>query len=104
MPSINLEALREAVRADRYIMTTHAKQRMGWRQVTDADMKHVVTTGQLIEDYPKARPFPKWLLMAEVGGEPLYVACAFDGSYAYIITVHRYDPKVWQDPWTRRKK
>jgi Domain of unknown function (DUF4258) len=104
MPSIDLEALRAAVRADRYIMTTHAKQRMGLRHVTDADMKHVVTTGDRIEDYPDALPCPKCLLMAQVGGEPLYVSCAFDGRYAYIITVHRYDPEVWADPWTRKRK
>lgn len=104
MSSIDLEALRSAVREDRYIMTTHAKQRMGLRQVTDADMKHVVITGDLVEEYANTQPFPKCLLMAEVGGQPLYVSCAFDGRYAHIITVHRYDPAVWQNPWTRKRK
>jgi hypothetical protein len=41
--------------------------------------------------------------MALVREEPLYVSCAFDGSYAYIITVHWYDPAKWVDPWTRKK-
>ena len=82
MPAIDLEGLRAAVQDDRYIMTTHAKRRTGLRRVTDADMKLVVTTGDLIEEYPKNRPFPKCLLMADVGGEPLYVVCAFDGRYA----------------------
>ena len=67
MASIDLEALREAVRQDRYVMTAHAKQRMGLRQVTDADMKRVVTQGDVIEDYPDAKPYPKCLLMAEIG-------------------------------------
>lgn len=104
MPAIDLDGLRTAVQDDRYIMTTHAKQRTGIRRVTDAAMKLVVTTGDLIEEYTDAQPFPKCLLMASVGGEPLYVVCAFDGRYAYIITVHRYDPETWEDPWTRKRK
>ncbi len=104
MARIDLEALRSAVQKDRYVITTHAKQRMGPRRVTDTDLKYVVATGDVIEEYPKAKPFPKCLLMAEVGGEPLYVACAFDGRYTYIVTVHGYDPEVWTDPWTRKRK
>jgi hypothetical protein len=64
----------------------------------------VIATGDLIEEYADAKPFPKCLIMAHVPSEPLYVACAFGSRYAYITTVHRYDPDVWLDPWTRRKQ
>lgn len=104
MPKLEISALREAVFRDRYFLTTHAKQRMGQRKVSDADIKHVVLTGVIIERHPRARPLPKVLFMAHVRGEPFYVSCAFDGTYAHIITVHWYDPNVWLDPWTRRKK
>jgi hypothetical protein len=43
-------------------------------------------------------PHPKALLMAFINGEPLYVSCAFDGRYAYIITVHWDDHHTWIDP------
>ena len=103
MSSIDLNGLREAVEAGRYVTTAHAKQRMGLRKITDADAQTVIATGDLAEEYPDAKPFPKCLLMAHVGGEPLYVACAFGDRYAYIITVHRYDADVWLDPWTRKR-
>ena len=35
-------------------------------------------------------------------GEPLYVACGFDGYRAHIITVHWMDPEKWIDWRTRR--
>jgi hypothetical protein len=104
MPKLDIPPLRTAVAQDRYVITQHAKQRMGQRQVTDQDIKRVVVTGDVIEQHPKARPFPKALFMAKHKGEPLYVSCAFDGRTAYIITVHWYDPSVWIDPWTRRKE
>jgi len=103
MPRTDIAALRRAVEEDRYLLTQHAQERMGLRKVTHTDLKHVVATGDVIEEYPDNQPDPKVLIMAFVEGEPLYVSCAFDGSCAYIVTVHRYDPARWVDPWTRRK-
>ncbi|HZT34006.1 MAG TPA: DUF4258 domain-containing protein [Bryobacteraceae bacterium] len=103
MPQLDIAALRLAVKEDRYLITLHAQQRMGQRMITHADLKYAVANGDVIEEYPDNQPDPKALFMAFVRGEPLYVACAFDGNYAYIVTVHRYDPGKWVDPWTRRK-
>jgi hypothetical protein len=104
MPQLDIAALRQAVQENRYLITQHAQQRMGSRKITHNDMKYVVAAGDVVEQYPDNQPHPKALFMADVRGEPIYVSCAFDGSYAYIITVHRYDPTRWVDPWTRRKE
>jgi hypothetical protein len=104
MTELDIEALRKAVQEDRYLITVHAQQRMGLRKITHADLKLVVVNGDVVEQHPDNLPDPKALFMAYVGGEPLYVSCAFDGNCAYIVTVHRYDPDKWVDPWTRRKE
>jgi hypothetical protein len=104
MPELDIAALRKAVEQNRYLITQHAQQRMGLRKITHADIKYVVATGDVIEQYPGNEPDPKVLFMAHLEGEPLYVSCAFDGNCAYIVTVHRYDPERWLDPWTRRKE
>ena len=44
---------------DRYLITQHAQQRMGWRKITHADVKHVVTAGDVVERYPDKKPDPK---------------------------------------------
>lgn len=104
MPQLDIAALRQAVAENRYCLTTHAQQRMGLRQVSHEDLKFIIATGDVVEEYPDNQPDPKVLFMAFVRGEPLYVSCAFDDSYAYIVTVHRYDPTRWVDPWTRKKE
>jgi hypothetical protein len=104
MPTLDTAALRQAVAENRYLITQHAQQRMGLRKLTHADVKYVIATGDVVEQYPDNLPDPKALFMAKVEGEPLYVSCAFDGNRAYIITVHRYDSERWLDPWTRRKE
>lgn len=98
------EKLREAIRQNKYIIKQHAKQRMGERQVSGAEMSDVIINGDMIEETSDAFPFPKYLFMKLVrDGEPLYVSVAFDGELAYIITVHWYDPGKWIDPWTRKR-
>jgi len=103
MTSIDLAALRAAVQANRYRVTRHADERMGLRKISHADVKHVIAFGQVGEEHPDNQPDPKVLLMAFVKGVPLYVSCAFDGRFAYIITVHWYEPTRWTDPWTRKE-
>lgn len=91
------------MRENRYLITRHAQERMGLRKITHADLKYVLASGEVVEEYLDNQPDPKVLFMAQVQGEPLYVSCAFDGNRVYIITVHWYDATKWQDPWTRRK-
>ena len=99
-----IEAVRAAIRGNRLLVRTHARQRMVERGVTLSDVRHVLLSGDLIEEYPGASPFPKALFMGFVGkGEPLYISCAFDGEQAYVVTAHWYDPERWTDPWTRRR-
>jgi hypothetical protein len=63
--------------------------------------------GQILEQYPMAKPFPKCLMMAMIEpSRPLYVALAYDENtdYIHVITVHWLDPSKWEDPWTRKEK
>ena len=45
MPKLDIPALQKAVSENRYFITTHAKQRMGFRQVSDEDVKRVILSG-----------------------------------------------------------
>jgi hypothetical protein len=44
---------------------------MGLRRVTHDDLKYVVTSGDLIEEYPNDKPYPKALFMAYIQNEQL---------------------------------
>lgn len=105
MPKVafNIEKLRDAVRHNKYLLRQHVRQRMVERGVTEEDIEQVVTKGDVVEQQPRSKPFPKAVFMAFVRGDPLYVAAAFDGDWTHIITVHWYDPTKWVTPWERRK-
>lgn len=103
MAEVDVATIRGAVGRGQYLLSLHARQRKGERQVTDDELKLVILEGDVIEEYPQAKPYPKCLLMKHIRGEPLYVSCSFNGEKARIITTHWYDPEKWLDPWTRRK-
>ncbi len=72
MPQIDIAALRQAVLEDRYLISLACPRRMGLRKITHADLKNVVTSGDVFEAHPDNRPDPKVLFMAHIQAEPLY--------------------------------
>ena len=102
---LNLKTLREKIQRDQFHISTHIQKRMLKRGITLNQILEVIQTGEILEQYPKRKPYPSCLVVSqEVLDEPLYVVCAFDGEIVYIITAHWMDPEKWIDPWTRRKK
>lgn len=102
-----LQAIRTATRAGRIKWRHHALLRAYQRGITREQALRVLHMGQIIEQRPRAKPFPKGLLMAMVSRErPLYVSVGYDRArdYLHVITVHWLDPRKWEDPWTRRGK
>jgi len=105
--TISLKNIQSAVYEARNKWRYHALRRFRERGITREQVKRVMQEGQILEQYPMAKPFPKCLMMAMVElDRPLYVALAYDEDtdYIYVITVYWLDASRWEDPWTRRAK
>jgi hypothetical protein len=103
---LDRETIHQAVLRRRYRFTNHARKQQRLRGISTSDVFTVLLTGQIIEQYPNAKPYPECLMMAFVRTQqPLYVAVAYNAQreYIYIVTVHWLDPARWQDPWTRKQ-
>lgn len=77
------------------------------RSITREQATRVLTEGEIIEQRPRAKPYPTCLMMQmQEGNRPLYVALGYDqaNDRLYIITVHWLDPSTWDDPWRRRRR
>jgi hypothetical protein len=104
---IALPTIRAAARAGRITWRYHALRRATERGITREQALRVLEEGEVIEQRPDTKPFPKCLLMRmEEERLPLYVSLGYDeeNDTLYIITVHWLDPEKWDDPWTRRGK
>ena len=104
---LDLPAIQAAARAGRIKWRYHALLRASKRRITRDQALRVIQQGEIIEQHPRAKPFPKCLMMGRVEhGRPLYVVLAYNRAldYLYIVTVHWLDPSKWEDPWTRRSE
>ena len=106
-PSAGFEtiSMRAAVVAGRIAWQRHALQRMVEREIQRSSVKSVLLSGDLIEDYPGARPFSSALFLGWEGHRPLHVVVAFDGisRQTFIITV--YEPTLARfEPGFRKRR
>ena len=72
------------------------------RTITGAEVRRVVETGELVEDYPNDQRGRSCLLFAVCGGRPVHVVCAPKEEYLAVITAYIPDTDEWQADWKTR--
>ena len=84
----------------------HAVERMFERGISMEDVRQVIQSGKVIEDYPNDKPFPSCLVLGKAEGKPLHVVIATDKEVnrAIIITVYEPNPSQWEPGFERRKR
>ena len=71
-----------------------------------ADIREVISAGEVIQEYPHEKPYPEYLFLGYVhqSKDPCYVVVASNDE-TIIVTVHDYDPEIYEpDHRTRRKQ
>ena len=89
------------------IYRIHARQAMFTRSISDECVEYILRSGEVIEDYPQAFPFPAKLLLGHYDGRPIHVVAAENSSQQQVIIITAYEPtlKKWEsDMKTRRKQ
>lgn len=91
---------------DRLVFRVHAIRRMFERKITPEDVRHVLETGEPIEDYPDDTPYPSRLVLGWRGARPIHVVAAenSDDQETIVITTYEPDPAKWERDFKRRKK
>ena len=89
----------------RLVFRVHAIQRMALRDISEAEVRAVLTTGEAIEEYPDDTPFPSRLVLGWVGSRPLHVVAADnpEEENTIVITVYEPEPDQWEVGFRRRR-
>lgn len=90
---------------DRLVFRVHAIQRMFERRITPEDVRHVLMTGEVIEDYPDDTPYASRLVLGWRGSQPIHVVAADNhvDRETIVITTYEPDPDRWNQDFKRRK-
>jgi len=93
------------MRINRLVFRIHAVQRMYQRRVSEADVRHILETGETIESYPDDTPYPSKLVLGWKGARPLHVVVAenLGAQETIVITVYEPTQSEWSDDFKRRK-
>lgn len=102
-----LADVQAAVVAGRYRITRHAVVEMGNDHVELPELLGATQAGEVIENYPTARPFPACLVLGHATeGRPLHTVWAYDtaSAPAMLVKVYRPDPAKGSPDLRRRVK
>jgi len=103
---MNINNIIEAIRANRVRITDHADEEAEDDQLTFDEIYFSVLHGEIIEDYPTAKPYPSCLIYGQTfSGDPVHTVWAYNeqNQWTVLITVYRPDPKRWIN-WRKRRK
>jgi len=91
-----IEDIRKRVEAEDHRFTFHAFERCVERVISPEDIKDVILSGEIIEDYPSDKYDPSCLIHGVTeAGRVLHVQCSIDP--VWVITA--YDPTLYPGEW-----
>jgi hypothetical protein len=82
----------------------HAVQRMFERKIPAEEVRYVLETGEVIEEYPDDTPYPSRLILGCYKGRLIHVVAANNSidQEIIIITVYEPDPSEWDADCRKR--
>jgi hypothetical protein len=88
------------------IYRIHAIQRMFERQVSEEDVRKILQSGVMIEDYSDEMPYASGLISGKRGDRPLHVVMAENAkdNELVVITVYEPDSSQWKSSFKDRMK
>ena len=70
----------------------HARARLGQRLITEAEVRSVADTGEVIETYPDDTPHPSELIFGLADSRPLHIVLGYDALENEYIVITAYEP------------
>jgi hypothetical protein len=104
---VKIEKIIHAITVNQIKITDHADEEAFEDRLTLDRIIQSVQRGEIIEDYPKDKPYPSCLVFGNDKNEnPIHSVWAYNetNGWAVLITVYRPDPKKWILWKIRRKK
>ena len=103
---MQLEDIRRLIFSGKYEISFHADKERRHENIEIDDIKEVIKSGEILEDYPNDPRGPSCLLLGDTrDGRAVHIVCGLlPTGIIRIITVYIPSAPKWIDPKTRRKK
>jgi len=86
------------------IYRKHAIMRMFERGISEADIREVLSAGEVIAHYPDDRPYPSQLLLGWINNKPMHILTAeTDNDEIIVVTAYHPELTLWEDNFKRKR-
>lgn len=99
---VDHNGLKELFLIESFIISNHARVRMFQRNISTYDIRCIIESGEIIEEYPEDEPCPAALLLGFIDERPCHVVIAQCKDHARVITVYIPEKDKWIDNRIRR--
>jgi len=88
------------------LFSDHAIAQMFKRDIEISDIRHIIATGEAINEYPDDKPYPSFLLLGFIQTRPIHVVIArnTENERCIIITAYEPDQAIWEAHFRIKKK
>jgi len=104
---ITYNEIRDLAEKDRIAFKKHAVLRMHQRKILADEVREVLLRSEVVENYPRDRPFPSYLVLGYTKrGRPLHAVVAVDVEEPILWVITLYEPNLeeWQEGFKKRRK
>jgi len=103
---MDINKLREAIKRNNFEWRKHTLVRLAERNISQDVVLEVILEGEVIENYPKDRPFSSCLLFKVVKGKPFHVVVSLDeqNQKGYIITTYEPTLDKFESDFKKRRR
>ncbi len=101
---MTLKEIRRKVRAGEYDLSEHAHIERQAEHITIKEIEETITSGEIIEIYPKDQRGENVLIGAKLASRSLHVVCGKRDGRILIITVYEPIRPKWIDYKTRSRE
>lgn len=102
---ITTDILHKLCRNETINLTQHFQTRCKERGISFKDVKHVISTGEIIEMYPEDYPNPSCLVLGvDLDQKPLHVVVGVENGFLWLITAYHPDTIKWNANFKTRKE
>ncbi|MCL2080979.1 MAG: DUF4258 domain-containing protein [Oscillospiraceae bacterium] len=101
---LNINIIRQTCAAGHIKWTAHILERAQERGIEPTDILSCVNNGRIIEQYPRAYPYPACLILGmAANGIHIHVVVGYGAGFVWIVTAYEPDKNEWTDGFAARK-
>lgn len=102
---MKIKEIQDLCQKNKLRWTNHIFIRLVQRNISMADVKHAIMTGEIIESYPDDFPYPSCLIVGiNVDNMYIHVVCGSNSEELWLITAYYPDPEKWTEDFKSRKE